>query len=491
MKEHAGGGAVNFSMRREKEKVESLKLVSLRTAARKIYDVIKFGGKDAERNGKGKSLVGWDTNRDTTNQADILAFQQGVHDLSEETANLLLLKVLQLSHQALQIPNQPGVSTIAINQIFFSDRISKLSLSNLHFHPSLLNSIPQCTSLVDLDLAHNEMLADSVLAKVLGRIPSLRRINLKASTKVGDKSIIALAQGAGVNLQVANLSFTAVGVKGLAALLGACPSLEVLKLQAVSNLVRRRSLSVVVSKLTHETWQSGRTRKTSIRSSKPPWVSFFEMLFSQEVPNVLPVPVESANKVKAIPLANLKTLKLKNTHVTDAALGRLLTLCAPTLTRLDISFTDVKSLDIISSALHTLPTWNLEKIVASALPLTPASLESFFRPLAQNRTPEERNRLKVIKLGSIPATSARAPGMTDAVLTKLLPYWETFEGLEKVSLHGNVYLGKSKNPMYSFLSTIGSRCRVSVPSHTVRRLSRSDSRLRGTGSRLDQHSYRF
>lgn len=162
-----------------------------------------------------------------------------------------------------------------------------------------------------------------------------------------------------------------------------------------------------------------------------------------------------------IPLSNLKTLKLKNTLCTDAALGRLLTLCSTTLTRLDVSYTQLKSLDIISSALHTLPEWRLEKLVASGLPLTPPSLESFFRPLSE-RPDDERNRFKILKLGSIPSTSTKAPGLTDAVLKKLLPYWETFEGLEKVSLYGNIYLAKTSEPMYSFLANIGSKLSVSL-----------------------------
>ncbi|GAA5892521.1 uncharacterized protein JCM6883_007386 [Sporobolomyces salmoneus] len=413
--EHAGQGVSYLSVRREKNKVESLKELSLQSAARAIYEVVRFKGQ-RDTGGAKSSAVGWDPNRDPSNQVEILAIQQTVRELPEDTADRLLANVLYLSYTALQSPNDPGVSVIACASIFFHDRISRLSLSSLSAPSILLNRIPQCTALVDLDLSHSQTLSDSVLAKVLVRIPSLEKINLKACTKVGDNSIKALANGSGASLRIANLSFTAVAHKGLGALIGNCPRLEVLKLQAVGNL-NEKNINLIV-----ETATNASTAKMQI------------------------------------PLSNLRTLKLKNTAVTDAALGRLLALCSPTLSRLDVSYTQLKSLDIISSALHTLPTWNLEKLVASGLPLTPASLESFFRPLSE-RPDDERNRFKVMKLGSIPATSTKAPGLTDAVLKKLLPYWETFGGLEKVSLYGNIYLGKTSEPMYSFLAKIGSRCK--------------------------------
>lgn len=134
------------------------------------------------------------------------------------------------------------------------------------------------------------------------------------------------------------------------------------------------------------------------------------------------------------PLSNLRTLKLRATDVTEAALGRLLALCALSLRHLDISYTAVKSLDIISTALHTAPAWKLEKLVASGLPLTPATLKSFFRPLSE-RPEEQRNRFQTLKLGAIPSTSTKAPGLTDTVLAMLMPYLELLGGLEHVSFY--------------------------------------------------------
>lgn len=116
---------------------------------------------------------------------------------------------------------------------------------------------------------------------------------------------------------------------------------------------------------------------------------------------------------------------------------------------------------MVSSALHTAPEWRLEKLVASGLPLSPASLRTFFEPLSQ-RPLVERSRFKTLKLGAIPANSSRAPGLTDGVLEKILPYLEELEGLEHVSLFQNWELGKRAEPMTRFMRVLGRRCKVSI-----------------------------
>ena len=237
--EHAGGGATYLATRREKQGVESLKEFSLQTAAQGIYEMIRLKEKDVKLP---VNSVGWDLNRDTTDQSEIIAIKQFVERLPEETANRLLSLVLYLSYQALQTPNDPGVSVLSIASIFFS-RISRLSLSSLSAPTILLNRIPQCTALVDLNLSHSASLRDGVLSKILAQLPILEKINLTACTKVGDESVKAIAQASAATLKSVNLSYTAVGSKGLASLISRCASLEVLKLQAVGNLVRRRSQS--------------------------------------------------------------------------------------------------------------------------------------------------------------------------------------------------------------------------------------------------------
>lgn len=137
-----------------------------------------------------------------------------------------------------------------------------------------------------------------------------------------------------------------------------------------------------------------------------------------------------------LPLSNLRTLKLRSTELSDSSLGRLLALCALSLTSLDISYSQVKSLDILSRALHSAPTWRLTKLVASGLPLTPATLVGFFQPLSE-RPEAERSTMRTLKLGSLPDTGTKQPGLTDAVLALVLPFLEKLDGLEVVSLFQN------------------------------------------------------
>lgn len=143
-------------------------------------------------------------------------------------------------------------------------------------------------------------------------------------------------------------------------------------------------------------------------------------------------------------------------------MGRLLSLCSLTLTRLDISYTNVRTLDILSRALHTVPEWRLEKLVVSGLPLSLPSMVDFFKPLSERPSLEERKRFKTLKLGAITTTSsAKAPGLTDSVFVKVLPYLEKIEGLENISLYQNWGLGKRAEPMCRFFKNLGRRCKVS------------------------------
>lgn len=170
-------------------------------------------------------------------------------------------------------------------------------------------------------------------------------------------------------------------------------------------------------------------------------------------------PADAALGWRHVPLSRLRTLKVRSTEVTDASLGRLLSLCAATLERLDISYTPLKTLDFVSSALHTLSEWRLAKLVASGLPLTLATLEGFFRPLSE-RPDDERRRFRTLKLGAMPALSTKVPGLNDAILAKLMPYLEKLDGLDTVSLFQNWSLGKLEQPLARFIEVIGRRCTV-------------------------------
>ncbi|GAA5892302.1 hypothetical protein JCM5296_003230 [Sporobolomyces johnsonii] len=417
--EHAGGGGSYLAVRSLRTAVRSLRETSLEVAARGLYEAIRLQPKPTGGGGQaggGRMWAGWDTDRDPASAREVRDLSEYVQSLPEDLANRLLGMVLDFSSQALESPNDPGVSVLAIAALFFHPNTTRLSLSSLSAPAVLISRIPQCTALVDLNLSSLPSLKDAVLSKVLAQLPTLEKIDLKGCTKIGDSSMIALSKATEHRLKVANLSLTAVTIKGLTSLLARCSQLEVLKLATVAAL-NEKNVNKLVEAAT-----------------------------------------EAALGWRHVPLSHLRTLKLRQTDITDASLGRLLSLCATTLTHLDVSYSAVKSLDIVSSALHTLPSWKLEKLVVSGLPLTSASMEGFFKPLSE-RPDEERARFKILKIGSIPASSTKAPGLTDAVLSRLMPYLVKLDGLESVSLFQNWGLGKAKEPMSTFIEVIGRRCR--------------------------------
>ncbi|GAA6035875.1 hypothetical protein JCM8097_005751 [Rhodosporidiobolus ruineniae] len=420
LQERAGGGQSYLAVKPQRQGVQSLKLAALEVAAEALYNEVRLPSRGSEAGGavggvSQKQLVGWDPSRDPARGEETKHLRAYLESLPVELTNLLLRRVLDRTATASDEPGDPGVAVLALSALFFHRATTRLSLSSLTAPAVLISKIPQCTALVDLDLALTTNLADKVLAKVLAQLTSLERINLKGCTKVGDASLIALSKATEDRLKVANLSLTASTVKGLTSLLARCKNLEVLKLASVAQLNEKN-----VSKLVNDA-------------------------------------TDAALGWRHIPLSRLRTLKLRSTDITDGAIGRLLTLCGLTLTRLDISNTALKSLDFVSSALHALPVWKLEKLVASGLPLSPATLEGFFRPLSE-RPQDERRRFRVLKLGSIPCTSTKQPGLTDAVLARLMPFLEKLDGIEVVSFFQNWALGKSEEPLRRFIEVIGRRC---------------------------------
>ncbi|BGP39304.1 hypothetical protein JCM10450v2_003256 [Rhodotorula kratochvilovae] len=414
--EHAGGGASYLSTRAVRAGVRSLKETALQVAASGLYEVVRLQAREGQMGGAA-SNVGWDPERDPARADEMRHLREFVQSLPVELANRLLRLVLDQTTQAgFDAPaSDPGVSVLAVAALFFHPNTTALSLSGMNAPAILVARIPQCSALADLDLRSHTSLSDKNLAKVLVQLPTLERINLKGCTKVGDAAMVALSKASEDRLKVANLSLTAVSIKGLTSLFARCKNLEVLKLANVQALTEKN-----VSKLVTDA-------------------------------------TDAALGWRHVPLSRLRTLKVRSTDVSDASIGRLLSLCASSLERLDVSYSGLKTLDFVSSALHTLPEWRLEKLVASGLPLSPATLEGFFRPLS-TRPPEERRRFRVLKLGSIPASSTKAPGLTDAVLARLMPFLETLDGLESVSLFQNWGLGKTHQPLSRFIEVVGRRC---------------------------------
>lgn len=438
--------------------VKSLRETSLRVAARGLYESVRIPSKEATAGSAGKQAganLGWDPDRDVARFEDAQQIRAFIRTLPVEIANRLLRLVLDLTtNTSFDEPTDPGVSVMSIAMLFFHPNTTRLSLSGMAAPALLVSRIPQCTALAHLDLSGHVALRDPILAKVIAQLPTLESINLKGCTKIGDQTLVALSKASEDRLRVVNLSLTAVSIKGLTSLLARCKNLEVLKLANVQGLV-----SFPCSPHNAPTANPGHSDQNERNVSR--WIT---------------EATDAALGWRHVPLSRLKTLKVRATEFTDASIGRLLSLCAPTLERLDVSYSGLKTLDFISSALHTLPEWKLVKLVASGLPLTPATLQGFFDPLA-GRPDEERRRFSVLKLGSLPASSTKAPGLTDAVLAKLMPSLERLDGLDKVSLFQNWGLGKLSQPLSRFVEVIGRKCTVRdlgflnwVPALTLRRL---------------------
>ncbi|GAA5986577.1 hypothetical protein JCM10908_003807 [Rhodotorula pacifica] len=417
--ERAGGGASYLAVRPVRHGVRSLKETSLQVAARGLYESIRITPQTStspHKHSGGGSNIGWDPDRDPGRREESQHLRSVIKTLPVDIANRLLRLVLDMTTlTSFDDPADPGVSVMSIAMLFFHPNTTRLSLSGMAAPTLLVSRIPQCTTLAVLDLSGHVALRDPILAKVVAQLPTLEVVNLKGCTKVGDQTMVALSKASEDRLKEINLSLTAVTIKGLTSLLARCKNLEVLKLANVQGLNERN-----VSK-----WITDAT--------------------------------DAALGWRHVPLSRLRTLKVRSTEFTDASIGRLLSLCAPTLERLDVSYSSLKTLDFISSALHTLAEWKLIKLVASGLPLTPATLQGFFEPLAE-RTDEERRRFTTLKLGSLPASSTKAPGLTDAVLAKLMPSLEKLDGLEKVSFFQNWSLGKLAQPLSRFIEEIGRKC---------------------------------
>lgn len=395
---------------------------------------------------------------------EMTALRKFVESLPTPLSNRLLAAVIHLSALEITGPSANdggGISVLALARLFLHDATTKLSLASLPASALLLNKIPDCTSLVSLDLSTHSALSDSSLAKVLGHLKLLEQVVLRGCTKVGDLSVIALSKSAKEHLREVNLSMTAVTIRGLTALLACCPMLEVLKLANVQALVRllfthllflQSNVAFILNIKDREERHEMDGRFNLYGSSilrvvfDAYWSDYNEQAGS-ELRHHLP------------PLLHLRTLKFRSTELTESSLGRILNLCSFTLTHLDISYTQVRSLDLLSRLLHTAPTWNLRKLVASGLPLSPVTLVGFFQPLSE-RPLEERTKFETLKLGSIPSASTKSPGLTDRVLAQLLPFWEQLEGLENISLFQNWELGKDKITVNRFMSVCGKRCKT-------------------------------
>ena len=145
---------------------------------------------------------------------------------------------------------------------------------------------------------------------------------------------------------------------------------------------------------------------------------------------------------------SLRTLKLRQTALSDQAVDFLVSLC-PNLTRLDLSFTMVRKLSLS----QTMPP--LEKLSLTSTPISMASLLVLIPLLPQLRILS----LAALRGGSAAIGNSSEMTMSDQTLDALTDILAGFQSLESISLVGNTKLG-SKEGLSGFIHRVGRKCKV-------------------------------
>ena len=155
----------------------------------------------------------------------------------------------------------------------------------------------------------------------------------------------------------------------------------------------------------------------------------------------------------------LRTLKLRQTALTDTSLNLLLPSC-PALCRLDISFTGIR---------HPHQFIQGSGIALEKLSLTSTAVSPEFLVAAVSCIPS----LRILSIGALGGGPGQAPAirnttamtLNDDALSGLVDVLDTYEGLESTSLVGNTKLGMSggrNRALADFVARIGRRLKVSV-----------------------------
>lgn len=244
---------------------------------------------------------------------------------------------------------------------------------------------------------------------------------------MGTKTVQAAAEYCPLLVTV-NLNYTAVTPASLAPLVVACSHLEVLKLAGIPN-----------------------------------WVSNFGCVGHRSPLYSLPLILQTdatftkflAGVNQDFKLLNLRTLKLRQTALSDASLNLFISLC-PNLKRLDLSFTLVRHLSLPK----TLNVSLMEKLSLTSTSITSVDLLALVSLLPQ---------LKTLSLGalggghgsSVAVGNSTAMTMNEDTLAALTNILKDYQHLEDINLVGNTKLGLTgKSGISGFISNVGRRCKV-------------------------------
>lgn len=268
---------------------------------------------------------------------------------------------------------------------------------------------------------------------MLACILRLCRAFSRSCARAAEKTCNAVAQNC-PKLSVLNLSYTSATPVQVASVLLACPEIEVLKAAGISSWVRPVIMYTSVQCIIH---------------------------FMPQTDAALNHLTAACKSIDGFSLPKLRTLKLRQTSLSDNALAPFLRLC-PNLRRVDLSFTHVLHPS------HLLDGKPLEKLSLTSTKVTGNELLATVNQFPGLVT------LCIGALGggqgstaSIVNTSAMTMG--DTTLRDLTDILEPYSRLERVDLVANIKLGRFGHGVDSaigdFVRRVGRRCKVSVRSY--------------------------
>lgn len=304
---------------------------------------------------------------DTVRQYQNAQNQQGIatqrltvlDDMPPTVMARLAPRVMQ---EASRLVSEAGfVAALLLNTFVQPDTTTEFILpgalsASYSMSTDLLRKLTKCQNITTLDLGSQGSLKDNVVKSVVVSLPHLTRLSLKGCTQAGDITVEAIAQDhLAKTLTHLNLNYTATTSRSLGKLISSARRLQSLKLASLSGL----------------------TDNAVIR--------------------MMDFVVSTMDNPSDLPLAALNTLKLKRTAISEVGLARILTHTSQ-LKRLDVSWTAVRSLEILRSGCTT-PPQALEKLVLSGLNLRANSLIHLIKDIGDAEEP----KLEILKIGSFGA----------------------------------------------------------------------------------------
>jgi len=260
--------------------------------------------------------------------------------------------------------------------------------------------------LVRLHLTGFDKMTDHSFAAVISRHISLEDLSLCGCTLVGPKTIQATAKAC-TSLKAINLNYTSVTPLALVPLLRSCKErLEVLKVAGISS------------------WTDSA------------FAHLRDQLLAEE----------------GFSLPALRTLKLRQTSLSDASVNTLIPL-VPNITRVDISFTGIRR--PLSVSPHSFA--NLEKLSVTSTSVSPDDL-LFVLPAA--------SQLRTLNIGALGGSHGKgsaygrdvsATTFTDEYLHSLTTILSQNTVIENISLVANTKLARDEEVIAEFILLVGRR----------------------------------